>query len=145
MWPGCRASVSASGLVYGGTSTDGYLFSYDPETGVLVNHGKPSRQSHLRALAEGHEGLIYGVVEEPQGMAHFFTFDPTAHEFRDLGIVGSAFPEYWPAHSLGAMCVGPFGEIFLGETDRISHLFLYYPPIPRSPVSTGRYPGRPEE
>ena len=29
------------------------------------------------------------------------------------------------------MSVGPSGEIIIGETDNISHLFIYYPPIPR--------------
>lgn len=129
--------VSSSGMVFGGTSTDGFLFSYDPVNGTVLNHGKPSRQSNIRALVEGHEGRIYGVVEEPQGMAHLFIFDPAVHDFTDLGIVGASFPEHWIAHSIGSMSVGPFGEIFLGETDNISHVFIYYPPIPRQPGAGG--------
>ena len=123
--------LSSTGIVYGGTSTDGFLFSFDPDTGEILNVGKPNRQSNIRALVEGHDGTIYGVVEEPQGMAHLFAFDPRQRGFTDLGVLGASFPDHWIAHSLGSMSVGPFGEIFIGETDNISHLFIYYPPIPR--------------
>ena len=64
-------------------------------------------------------------------MAHLFAFDPQQRGFTDLGILGASFPDHWIAHSLGSTSVGPFGEIFIGETDNISHLFIYYPPIPR--------------
>ena len=127
--------VTAGGDVYGGTSTDGYLFRYGPHTDEVVNLGKPNRQSHIRALVEGHDGLLYGVVEEPGGMAHLFNFDPSTSGFTDLGILGAAFPEHWSAHSVGSMSVGPHGQIFLGETDQISHLFVYYPPMPRRVTS----------
>lgn len=122
--------VSRSGRVYGGTSTDGYLFSWDPGSGDLVNVGKPVRQSNIRALAEGLDGRLFGIAEEPGGLAHLFVFNPVRGGFTDLGLVGSAFPENWYAHSLGCLSTGPFGEIFVGETDRLSHLFIYYPPIP---------------
>ncbi len=126
--------LSRSGRVYGGTSTDGYLFSYDPAdpaagASALTNLGKPVRQSNIRALAEGHDGRIFGIAEEPGGLAHFFVFDPVRRGFEDLGMVGAAFPDHWLAHSVGCLSVGPYGEIFLGETDRISHVFVYYPPV----------------
>jgi hypothetical protein len=123
--------LGADGLVYGGTSTDGYVFSYCPVSGLVVNLGKPNRQSNVRALAQGHDGQLYGLVEEPEGMAHLFRFDPRTRGLTDLGILGAAFPEYWIAHSLGAMTVGPNGELFIGETDDLSHLFIYYPPVTR--------------
>jgi hypothetical protein len=122
--------------VYGGTGVDGYLFRYDPASGAIINLGKPNRQSCIRALAEGHDGLIYGIVEEPKGMAHLFSFDSQGRGFSDLGVIGTNTPESWFAHSIGSMSVGPFGEICLGETDSISHLFIYYPPVvrPKKPI-----------
>ena len=63
-------------------------------------------------------------------MAHLFRYSG-ADGFTDLGLVGSAFPEYWMAHSLSTMSLGPNGELFLGESDDISHLFIYYPPVPK--------------
>lgn len=118
------------GLVYGGASTDGFMFTWDPGSGVVVNHGKPNRQSNIRALAQGRGGMIYGIVQEPEGMAHLFRFDPQAG-FVDLGVVASSFPEHWTAHCLGSLAVGPGGELYIGETDAISHLFIHYPPIPK--------------
>jgi hypothetical protein len=135
---GVQSLLAASdGLVYGGTSVDGYLFSYDPFLGTVSNLGKPNRQSSIRALAEGHDGRLYGLVEEAGGMAHLFCFDLVARAFADLGLLGTAFPEYWIAHSLGAMVTGPNGELFIGETDDISNLFIYYPPIPRRRARSG--------
>ena len=116
------------GLVYGGTSVDGYLFCYDPFVGTVTNLGKPNRQSNIRALCEGRDGRLYGIVEEPGGMAHLFVYDVRERSFTDLGVLASAFPEYWIGHSFGALATGPNGELFIGETDDISHLFIYYPP-----------------
>ena len=123
--------VSSSGLVYGGTTTDGFFFSYDTVKRKVINLGKPNRQSNIRALTEGYDGLIYGVVEEPHGLAHLFYFAPGNREFVDLGVLTACIPIYWTAHSLGSICTGIHGEIFLGETDTISHLFVYYPPVVR--------------
>lgn len=121
--------LSFSGLVYGGTSTDGYFFSYDPVARKVRNLGKPDRQSNIRALAEGHDGLIYGIAEELKGMAHLFYFDTEDRVFADLGIISTYVPVNWTAHSVGAICTGIHGEIYLGETDTLSHLFVYHPPV----------------
>ncbi len=123
--------LTRNGVVYGGSGTDGFFFSFDPATGALLNFGKPHRQSFIRALTEGHDGLIYGVVEEPKGMAHLFTFDPAGRVFEDLGILNTFIPVQWSPHSIGALCTGIHGEIYAGESDTISHLFVYYPPVVR--------------
>ncbi len=123
--------AASNGLVYGGTSTDGFFFSFDPASGRVVNLGKPQRQSFIRALTEGHEGLIYGVVQEPQGLARLFTYDPQTGGFEDLGLLSTFITAQWTPHAIGAMCTGRNGEIFLGESDNISHFFVYYPPVMR--------------
>ena len=123
--------LSREGLVYGGTSVDGYLFAFDPASGAVANLGKPNRQSGVRALVEGHDGALFGIAEEPQGMAHLFRYDPGGRGFADLGLLSAAFPECWTAHSLGSLAVGPSGEVYIGEADAISHLFVYHPPIPK--------------
>jgi len=116
------------GLVYGGTSVDGYVFSFDPAGGAVANLGKPNRQSNIRALTQGRDGCLFGLVEEPEGMAHLVRLDP-GRGFTDLGILSAAFPECWTAHSLGSLAVGRGGEVYIGETDAISHLFVYHPPV----------------
>jgi hypothetical protein len=121
--------LTQDGVVYGGTSTDGFFFSYCPARPRVVNLGKPHRQSFIRALTEGHDGRIYGIVEEPKGMARFFSFDPEERGFEDLGVLNTFIPIQWAPHSIGALCTGIHGEIFLGESDTLSHLFVYYPPV----------------
>lgn len=123
--------LASNGLVYGGTSTDGFMFSWQPRSGQLINLGKPHRQSFIRGLTEGHDGLLYGVVQEPQGLAHLFTYNPHAGGFDDLGLLSTFITVQWTPHSIGALCTGLNGEIFLGESDNISHLFVYYPPVVR--------------
>ncbi|MBM3499151.1 MAG: hypothetical protein FJX74_10830 [Armatimonadetes bacterium] len=124
--------LAGEGLVFGGTSVDGYLFSFDPASGAVANLGKPCRQSHLRALGQGRDGAIFGVAEEPQGMARLFRYDAGGVGFTDLGLLSAAFPECWTAHSVGSLAIGPSGEVYLGETDALSHLFVYYPPVQRA-------------
>ena len=74
---------------------------------------------------------IYGVTDEPKGMARLFAFNLEEREFEDLGIVNAFIPIQWAPHSIGALCTGNHGEIFLGECDTLSHLFVYYPPVVR--------------
>lgn len=120
--------VTGAGEVYGGTSTDGYLFRYDPETGEVVNLGKPNRQSNIVALVEGYDERLYGLANEPEALAHLFRFDPVLRGFADLGVLSSTYLAYWMLHQAGCMAVGAYGEIFIGETEPVSHLFIYYPP-----------------
>lgn len=35
----------------------------------------------------------------------------------------------WHGYEFDAACTGEFGEVYLGESDRIGHLFLYFPPV----------------
>jgi len=37
----------------------------------------------------------------------------------------------WHGYEFDAACTGEWGEIYLGESDRVSHLFLYFPPVRR--------------
>jgi hypothetical protein len=46
---------------------------------------------------------------------------------RDLGIPMATSERYWHGYEFGAAVTGRFGEIYLGESDRISHLFIYHP------------------
>lgn len=123
--------VAGDGAVYGGTMEGGFLFSWNPASGRLVNLGKPHRQAFISCLVEGREGLIYGIVQEPRGLARLFTYDPSGGGFDDLGLLSAFITVPWTPHAIGAMCVGLSGEIYLGERDNISHLFVYHPPVVR--------------
>ena len=119
----------ATGLIYGGGSADGVIFVFDPEQMTIRSLGKVVAEPRCRAITVGLDGRVYGVVGEAGGMGHLFCYDPLAQELRDLGIPFATSERSWHGYEFDAACTGPNGEIYLGESDRISHLFIYFPPI----------------
>jgi outer membrane protein assembly factor BamB len=119
---------SRSGLIYGGTTAEGYLFSYEPTTGRIRTLGKPIRQSRIRALTEAHDGRIFGIAGEE--LVHYlFSYDPETGEMENLGIPRAHHPRSWTGLEFNSMVTGPGGEIYLGQAERISYLFVYYPDV----------------
>ncbi len=126
--PVVEAFVTAeNGLIYG-ASCDGFLFSFDPAKGKLVNLGKARLSRRVRALgiARGRLYLVAGERIEP---CRLFSFDPEGGGFRDLGVLAvDRSPYYsWRGQQFDAMAAGPDGTVYLGESERRSHLFLYMP------------------
>lgn len=121
-------SDAASGLIYGGTS-DGYLFQFDPASLRIVNLGKPLIQYDIAGLVPGPGGKIYGVGGTAQGMARLFSYRPATGAYEELGFVDvNRRPYYsWQAYVIGALAVGQRGTIYIGENERISKLYLFYP------------------
>lgn len=121
------------GRVYAGATVDGTLFSLeiDPETKQVkaLGLGKPTWSGYIRALTTGHNGKIFGVAGRNDVFSRLFVYDPKEHALRDLGILEASVPRPWVGQRFDAMTTGVNGEIFLGEADRISHLFVYYPPV----------------
>ena len=125
-----------SGLIYGGGSADGVIFVFDPEAVAIRSLGKVTAEPRCPAIAVGLDGRVYGISGEPGGMAHLFCYDPETHELRDLGIPYASSDRPWHGYEFGAACTGSNGEIYLGESDRISHLFMYFPPVKRREVAS---------
>ena len=117
-----------TGLIYGGGSADGVIFVCDPSTMTIRGLGKVTAEPRMRALTVGMDGSVYGVSGDVDGMGHLFRYDPTEHELRDLGIPLATVQRHWHGYEFDAACTGRWGEIYLGESDRISHLFIYFPP-----------------
>jgi sugar lactone lactonase YvrE len=118
------------GTIYGGTQGDGMLFRLDTVRPSIETIGQPTRRNGIQALAVTHDGRLYGISNQPGDIGRLFVYDPGSHSLRDLGMVEcGGVPKFWLGHQFGAMTVGPDGEIYIGESDRISHLFIYYPPI----------------
>jgi hypothetical protein len=120
--------LDSSGMIYGGTS-DGYLFRLDPEKLTVVNLGKPLNQYHIAGLANGPDGKLYGVGGNTLEMARMFSFDPTNGVYDLLGFVDvNRRPYYtWQAYVIGAIVSDKRGTVYLGEDERISKLYLFYP------------------
>jgi hypothetical protein len=119
---------NAKGLLYGGSS-DGFLFSYDPAARQLVNLGKPRVSRRLRALTLGQDGRLYLIAGEHLEPCRLFSFDPQGGGFRDLGVIAvDRSPHYsWRGYQFDSMATGADGAIYMGESERRSHLFLYLP------------------
>jgi hypothetical protein len=120
--------LDPSGVIYGGTS-DGYLFHLDPKNLTVTNLGKPLIQYRIAGLALGPGGKLYGVGGGEQEMARLFSYDPSTAAYEVLGFVDvNRWPYYtWHAYVIGAMASDPNGTIYLGENERISKLYLFYP------------------
>ncbi len=117
-----------NGFIYGGTS-EGYLFKLNPRTGEMVNLGKPLDQMRIRALAVGLDGRVYGIAGERKDFCHFFYYDPATGGYTDLGIIQvDRTPYYiWMGKQFDSMVTGLDGTVYFGESERRSHLFLFYP------------------
>jgi streptogramin lyase len=121
--------LDPSGVIYGGTS-DGYLFRLDPEKPIVTNMGKPLNQYRIDGLVRGPNGKLYGVGGNQEEMARLFSYDPSTGAYDVLGFIDvNRRPYYtWQAYVIGAMASGDDGTVYIGEEERISKLYLFYPP-----------------
>jgi hypothetical protein len=118
------------GLIYGGT-TDGYLFSFDPKTMQLNNIGKVRESRRLRCLTVGKDGKVYLMAGEISTTrpCQLYSYSPDPGRFETLGLlIADRSPYYyWRGQQFDCMTTGLDGTIYLGESERKSHLFLYFP------------------
>lgn len=121
-------SSDPSGKLYGGTS-DGYLVRLLPDSLTLENLGKPLNQDELNGLVVARDGKLYGVGGDEDDMARLFSYNPKNGVYRIFGFVDvNRRPYYsWQAYRIGAMCIGRDGTVYLGESERKSRLYLFYP------------------
>jgi outer membrane protein assembly factor BamB len=120
---------SSDNFIYGGTFADGFLFRFDPRNEELYNLGKPGIESQICSLTSGSDGMIWGLSGGPDELTHLFRFNPKTNESKDLGMMRSRVPRIWTVHKADVLITGADGELFIGESDAISHLLIYYPPI----------------
>jgi hypothetical protein len=118
----------STGLIYGGT-IDGILFEFDPRNGGIVCLGKPIDQMRTRTLAVGNDGRVYGVGGEVGKCCHLFVYEPGTRQLRDLGVLLATLDRPWYGYEIECSVTGRDGEIYFGENDRLSSLFIYYPPV----------------
>jgi len=120
----------AKGLIYGGTS-DGYLFCFDPASMRLTNLGKVRASRRLRCLSMGSDGKVYLMAGERSSSrpCQFYSYDPLTGGFNDLGLlIADHSPYYyWRGQQFDAMTTGKDGTLYIGESERRSHLFMYIP------------------
>jgi outer membrane protein assembly factor BamB len=118
----------ACGMLYGGTS-DGYLFRLDPKTSAIENLGKPLNQYRIRGLVFARNGKLYGAGGDDDEMARLFSYDPSTGAYEMLGMIDvNRRPFYtWQAYVVDSMAIGDDDTIYIGQAERKSKLYLYYP------------------
>lgn len=118
------------GLIYGGTS-DGYLFSFDSRAMKLRNLGKVRASRRLRCLTIGQNGKVDLMAGERSASkpCQFYSYDPHSGGFEDLGLlIADRSPYYyWRGQQFDSMTTGKDGTLFIGESERRSHLYLFIP------------------
>jgi len=117
-----------TGLIYAGDVADGLLSVLDVASGRVRVLGKPTAQPHVRALAASADGRIYGVAGGRGTICHLFCHSPATGELRDLGVMTAAVDRRWYGYEFDCAVAAPDGRVYFGESDRISHLFVYFPP-----------------
>lgn len=117
-----------NGTIYGGTS-EGYLFRFEPEKMKLANLGKPLAQWRIRGLAVGKNCVLYGIAGQRNDHCQLFSYNLAENEFNDLGTLKVAREPYysWVAFQTDSILAAKDGVIYIGESERKSHLFLFYP------------------
>lgn len=121
-------AIDQHGQLYGGSS-DGYLFRLDPESLAMENLGKPLNQYRIRGLSFARNGKLYGVGGDDDEMARLFSYNPARGVYEMLGMVDVNHRPYyaWQAYVIDAMAAGLDGTIYIGQSERRSRLFVYYP------------------
>jgi len=120
--------LDPSGMIYGGTS-DGYLFRLDPVKLTVTNLGKPLSQYRIDGLVRAPNGRLYGAGGDQDDMARLFSYDPSTGAYTILGFIDvNRSPYYtWQAYVVGALACDADGTVYIGEDERISKLYLFYP------------------
>jgi hypothetical protein len=119
----------STGIIYGAGTADGVLFSFDTNTMQMRSIGKVIAEPRVRALTLGNDGNLYGVAGCEDGMGHLFRYDTGNYELLDLGIMVAVSEVWRRGFEFDAACTGHDGTMYFGESERESHLFLYFPPI----------------
>jgi len=121
-------TADLEGSLYGGSS-DGYLFRLNPAKLAVVNLGKPLNQYRIRGLVLAHNGKIYGMGGDDDEMARLFSYDPASGLYELLGMIDvNRRPYYsWQGYVFDAMVLGLDGTVYMGQAERKSKLYLYYP------------------
>jgi len=97
----------------------------------LTNLGKMRASRRLRCMSAGPDGKIYIMAGERSSSrpCQFYSYNPSSGGYEDLGlmIVDRSPYYYWRGQQFDAMTTGKDGTVFIGESERRSHLFLFIP------------------
>ena len=111
-----------------GTTSDGFVFSAQPNRNRILNWGKPRVERRIRAAAMGRDRRLYMVAGEKDNVCRLFSFRSDEGHL-DWGVLGVDRSPYYAkiAYQFDAMAVAADGSVFIGESDRRAKLFIFIP------------------
>jgi len=112
---------TADGRLFGGTH-DGYVFIGDLAAGRTVNLGKPFRQAHIRDLAVGEDGTLYGICGELTGYPRLFQYRE-GEGYREITVSRKKPATWFDSDTYGALAVTPGGTIYIGGVGRMTGFY----------------------
>ena len=96
----------------------------------LNNLGKVRESRRLRCITVGKDGKVYLMAGEISTTrpCQFYSYSPEPGRFETLGLlIADRSPYYyWRGQQFDCMTTGLDGTIYLGESERKSHLFLFF-------------------
>jgi len=105
---------------------EGVIRQLDPES-CQVRQVAGLFLPHVQCMAALPDGRLYGVCGD--GIGHFFRCGLRTGDTVDLGAIVSVISARRYGFEFTCAITGRDGEIYLGETDRGGHLWLYFPPV----------------
>lgn len=113
-----------------GSSSDGFIFKFNPESEKLIVLGKPRVERRVRAMTLGKDLRLYMICGEKDNVCRMFSYNTEVDEgFLDYGVLGVDRSPYYSkiGYQFDSMCTAADGTIFIGESDRRAKLFFYIP------------------
>jgi len=121
-------------VFYVGDREDGFLYTLDPETLETCLLGKPTDRLRIRALSASKDGRVFGIAGRAGDVCQMFVYEPETRQLRNLGIPLAAIEERHYGFEFDSAVAGPQGQIYFGESERSSRLFIYFPAWPSPPA-----------
>ena len=111
-----------------GTTSDGFVFTARTNMDSLSSWGKPMVERRVRAATQGRDGRLYMICGEKGNVCRLFSFR-LDEGYLDYGVLGVDRSPYYAkiAYQFDAMCTGPDGSVYIGESDRRAKLFIFTP------------------
>lgn len=101
------------------TADEGKLYIY--------RSGSWSMGSSIGPAGPGGRSIEHIAKTSSEGLTDHYTITYSDGKTDSFLLAHSERP--WNGYRSGAMVKGNNGALYLGEMDRISHLFMYYPPV----------------
>ena len=111
-----------------GTTSDGFVFTAQPNADRLQSWGKPRVERRVRAATLGKDGRLYTICGERDNVCRLFSFRSDEGHL-DWGVLGVDRSPYYAkiAYQFDAMATAADGTILIGESDRRAKLFMFIP------------------